>query len=212
MALAFFETPRFPEPLSYGSSGGPQYSTGIAALQSGFEQRVAIWSYPLHAYDASMAIRTRDDVQAIRRFFHLARGRLRGFRFKDWDDYSSTADDRSAPQASDQVLGVGDGVLKVYALAKTYQLEGETQARRITKPVAGSVLVAKDGIPQASGWSVDTATGLVTFTTAPGSGVVVSAGYEFDVPVRFDLDRLRVAADAYGIRSTEIPILELRRL
>ena len=83
--------------------------------------------------------------------------------------------------------------------------------RSITRPVAGSVTVALNGTPQASGWSVSTATGLVTFTTAPAAGLAVTAGFEFDVPVRFDTDTLDVTLDLERLGSiTSIPLLEIR--
>ena len=85
------------------------------------------------------------------------------------------------------------------------------EVRTITKPVAGTVKVYLDGIEQASGWSVDTTTGLVTFGTAPASGVEVTADFDFDVPVRFDTDHMVVTIESYRLHAwQQIPIVELR--
>ncbi len=116
------------------------------------------------------------------------------------------------PTATNQAIGIGDGTTTAFQLVKAYSSGAHTWTRTITKPVTGTVTVALDGIVQASGWSVDTATGLVTFTAAPASGVIVSVGFEFDVPVRFDTDRLDVTHDLERLGSiTSIPLIELRR-
>ena len=78
--------------------------------------------------------------------------------------------------------------------------------------MTGTVRVALGMVEQMSGWSLDATTGVVTFTTAPGSGVIVRAGFEFDVPVRFDTDTLDVTLDIERLGSiTSIPLLEIRR-
>jgi uncharacterized protein (TIGR02217 family) len=67
-------------------------------------------------------------------------------------------------------------------------------------------------VEQMSGWALDTTTGMVTFTTAPANGVIIRAGFEFDVPVRFDTDTLDVTLDIERLGSiTSIPLLEIRR-
>lgn len=208
--MAFIETPRFPETLSYGSAGGPEYLTGVAVLQSGHEQRRSVWSYPRHAYNASFALKTRENVEALRQYFHAMKGRFHGFRFKDWADYTSAANGRDAPDDEDQQIGVGDGATVDFQLVKNYATGTETLVRSIAKPVSGTVVIALNGAPQASGWSVDTTTGIVTFVSPPAGAVVVTAGFEFDVPCRFDTDRLSVTADTYGIQSADVPIVELR--
>lgn len=208
--MAFIETPRFPENLSYGSQGGPGFQTGIAVLQSGHEQRRGVWATPRHQYNASFAVKTVADVETVRDFFQAMRGRLHGFRFKDWNDYTSASDGVSSPSDTDQTIGTGDGAETDFQLVKLYTTGTETLTRTINKPVSATVVVSLDDVGQGSGWSVDTTTGVVTFSAAPGNNVVVKAGYEFDVPVRFDIDVLAVSADTYGIRSADVPIVELR--
>ncbi|HSF96428.1 MAG TPA: DUF2460 domain-containing protein, partial [Thermohalobaculum sp.] len=134
-------------------------------------------------------------------FFRARRGRAHGFRFKDWTDFQALA----------QTLGTGDGANKAFQLVKAYASGGIVESRVIAKPVAGSVAVYLNGAPQGAGWSVDTITGLVTFTLAPANGVAVSADFEFDVPVRFDTDQMEITIETYDLaRWAEIPVVEIR--
>lgn len=170
---------RFPVTVSRGSSGGPVFSTAVVETQSGDSARNARWAMPLHRYDASLAVRRQADWDEIRALFMAARGRWKSFRFKDWADYRATA----AP------IGTADGVLTNFQLAKTYTYDGQTFVRTITKPVAGSVRVYRNAVEVVSGWTVNTGTGLVSFAVAPAAGAM-TADFEFDVPVRFDVDSL----------------------
>jgi len=144
-------------------------------------------------------------------FFEARNGRLYGFRWKDWGDYKSCLPS-GTPSATDQTIGTGDGTTGAFQLVKAYSSGAQTWTRSITKPVAGTVTLALDGVMQNTGWSVDTTTGLVTFTTAPASGATITAGFEFDVPVRFDTDQLDVTHDLERLGSiTSIPLIEVRR-
>ena len=156
-------------------------------------------------------IRRADDLAAVVAFFEARNGRLYGFRFKDWGDHKSCLPS-GAPSPTDQAIGTGDGATTAFQMVKRYASGAQSWTRSITKPVAGTVRVALNGAEQPSGWSVDTATGVVTFSTAPGSGVAISVGFAFDVPVRFDTDALDVTLDLERLGSiTSIPLLEIRR-
>ncbi len=146
-------------------------------------------------------MKTQAQLDALIAFFRARKGRAYGFRFKDWTDY----------QASAQRIGTGNGTLTQFQLVKSYASGGITEPRTIAKPVAGSVNVYKNAVLQTSGVSVDTTSGLVTFTSAPASGVAVTADFAFDVPVRFDTDRLSASLDSYGVNSwTDIPLIEVK--
>ena len=126
----------------------------------------------------------------------------------DVDPYSRATIARSG----ELPIGTGDGITTAFQLVKRYASGSQTWVRAITKPVAGTVRIALDGAEQLGGWSVDTTTGVVTFATAPAEGVAITAGFEFDVPVRFDADALDVTLDLERLGSiTSIPLLELRR-
>ena len=208
--MAFHEV-RFPDNIARGARGGPERRTQIVELSSGDEERNASWANSRRRYDVAYGIRRADDLAAVVAFFEARNGRLHGFRFKDWADYKSGLPSQT-PGPQDQLIGDGDGATTVFQLVKRYISGSQTWTRVIAKPVAGTVRIALGGVEQTSGWSVDTTTGLVSFDTAPASGVAVTAGFEFDVPVRFDTDTLDVTLDLERLGSlTSIPLLEIRR-
>jgi len=208
--MAFHEV-RFPDDISRGARGGPERRTQIVELASGDEERNARWANSRRRYDAAYGIRRADDLAAVVAFFEARNGRLFGFRWKDWADYKSCLPSQT-PSATDQAIGAGDGTTTDFQLIKVYNSGSQSWMRTIAKPVDGTVLVAVDGTEATTGWSVDTTTGLITFTTAPASGAAITAGFEFDVPVRFDTDTLDVTLDIERLGSiTSIPLIEVRR-
>jgi uncharacterized protein (TIGR02217 family) len=209
--MAFHEV-RFPANLSFGSVGGPERRTEIVTLANGFEERNSPWAHSRRRYDAGVGLRSLDDVEALIGFFEARRGQLFGFRWKDWADYRSCGAKRTV-QPDDQGLGIGNGVQTVYPLVKTYRSGQETYVRPIAKPVLGTVRVALDGQPRVEsiGWTVDVTTGLVTFAVPPDRGVIVTAGYEFDVPARFDTDRILTSVASFKAGDVpSVPVVELR--
>lgn len=208
--MAFHEV-RFPENISRGARGGPERRTQIVELASGDEERNASWANSRRRYDVAYGVRRADDLATVVAFFEARNGRLYGFRFRDWADYKSCLPSQ-APAATDQGIGVGDGATNTFQLVKHYASGSQTWTRTIGKPVAGSVTVALDGVEQGASWSVDTTTGIVSFDAAPTAGVTITAGFIFDVPVRFDSDTLDVTLDIERLGSiTSIPLLEIRR-
>ena len=117
--MSFLESPRFPDNIGMNSSGGPQYNTEVVILRSGFEQRNARWTYPLHTYDVASGVKTDTDLGNVIQFFNSVRGRLIGFRYKDWTDYQS-APIGDAVTPTDQTIGTGDGTITDFQLIKTY--------------------------------------------------------------------------------------------
>jgi uncharacterized protein (TIGR02217 family) len=207
----FLESPRFPESLSYQSRGGPRYSTAIVSVRSGVESRNQNWTYPLHIYDAAKDNRSIDEMEILLDYFHVCAGMYYGFRFKDWADYKSASSTiGSTIMDVDQVLGTGDGVTTAFQLRKGYTTGSFTRYRKISKPVAGTVIVALDAVPQSTGWTVDNTTGIITFATAPANNALVTAGFEFDVPVRFASDEFAMSWVEYGLLSVSIPLQEIR--
>ena len=190
--MAFHEV-RFPDNISRGARGGPERRTQIVELASGAEERNASWANSRRRYDVA-----------------YRNGRLHAFRFKDWADFKSCLPSQT-PDPTNQPIGTGNGSATLFQLTKRYTSGAQSWTRAITKPVAGTVTIALNGTAQASGWSVSTTTGLITFTTAPAAGVAITAGFEFDVPVRFDTDALDVTLDLERLGSiTSIPLIELR--
>jgi uncharacterized protein (TIGR02217 family) len=207
--MAFHEV-RFSDAISRGARGGPERRTQIVELASGAEERNASWANSRRRYDVAYGIRRADDLAAVVAFFEARNGRLHGFRFKDWADFKSCLPSQT-PGATNQPIGTGNGSATLFQLTKRYTSGAQSWTRAITKPVAGTVTIAMNGTPQVSGWSVSTTTGLITFTTAPAAGVAITAGFEFDVPVRFETDALDVTLDLERLGSiTSIPLVEIR--
>lgn len=211
--MSFHEI-RFPTNIALGARGGPERRTEIVVLGSGYEERNSPWAHARRRYNAGYGIKSLNNLHTVIAFFENRQGRLHGFRWKDATDYKSSAP-QDAPANNDQVIATGDGVTVSYALQKTYQSGAQTYVRPITKPVAGSVLVAVAGAVQTEGvhFTIDTTTGLITFLagSVPASGQAITAGYEFDVPVRFDTDYLNIDASAFRAGDIpDIPIVEIR--
>ena len=211
--MSFHEI-RFPTHISRGATGGPERRTDVVVMGSGFEERNARWAHARRSYNAGYGVSSLDDLHAVIAFFEERRGRLYGFRWKDHADWKSCAPE-ATPGAADQVLGTGDGSRATFQLVKRYGSLHAPYDRPVTKPVAGSVLVAVGGIAQTDGvdFDLDTVLGTVTFRPGhiPGLASPVTAGFEFDVPVRFDTDRLEV--NLAGFRHgaiPAIPIVEIR--
>ena len=207
--MAAFHDVQFPLAIGLRASGGPEFATQVSTSSSGYEQRNAGWSDARLRFDAGVGVRSEADLRALLAFFRARRGRANGFRFTDPFDHSSRDDDDAPPTAVDQRLGTGDGVTTRFALVKQYGADAEPYARRITRPQAGSVVVAVDALA-ATGWTVADL-GYVDFAVPPASGAVVTAGFTFDVPVRFDTDRIDVGAS--GWRSGDapsVPLVEVR--
>lgn len=205
-----FDDILFPLEISRQSVAGPEFSTEVTETAGGFERRNQNWEGGRLRFNVAPGVRMRDDHETLLGFFRCRAGRARGFRFRDWTDDRS-CDLALSPGATDQQLGTGDGAIQFFQLRKAYSSGAITQWRKITRPVAGSVLVALGGIAQGSGWSVDVDTGLVSFTAPPAAGVVVTAGFRFDVPARFDTDRLEpvwMFPDAY--QAPDLPVIEIR--
>lgn len=198
---AEFHEVLFPTDVARGARGGPARLTEIVTLASGREHRNARWADSRRRYDAGLGIRTLDALHAVLTFFEERRGRLIGFRFRDRTDDRSGAPS-AQPAPTDQPIGTGDGETTVFALAKTYGTANPYR-RLIAKPVAGSVRVAIGGIEQTGGVSVDHARGFVAFASAPEAGAEITAGFRFDVPVRFDTDSLDIDLSAF--EAGEVP-------
>lgn len=157
-------------------------------------------------------MRSLDDMDAVIAFYEARRGPLVGFRWKDWTDYKSCLPSLG-PDYLDQEIGVGDDVTTTFQLCKAYRSGDETYCRDIRKPVVHTVLIGMggDALVEGTHYTVDLATGIVTFDVAPGEGAVITAGYEFDVPVRFDADRLEMShASFVAGEIPSIPVVELR--
>lgn len=211
--MSFHEI-RFPTGISRGAQGGPERRTDVVVLGSGFEERNSRWLASRRSYDAGYGVRSLDALHEVIAFFEERRGRFHGFRWRDHADWKSVAPGAQTT-AFDQAIGVGDGTARTFQLRKTYGALHAPFVRDIVKPVAGSVKIAVNGTIRAQGthFSVDATSGAVVFVEneAPATGAVVTAGFEFDVPVRFDTDKLEINLSGFQSGAIpRIPIVEIR--
>jgi uncharacterized protein (TIGR02217 family) len=209
-----FHEVRFPTSISNRSMAGSERRTQIVALGSGHEERNSSWANSRRLYDAGYGVRSLDDLYQVVEFFEERRGRLYGFRWKDRLDCKSCKPSQT-PAATDQVIGAGDGSMAQFQLCKTYGGAHAPWRREVKKPVAGSVRLAVDGqeLSAPGDFSVDDKTGIVTFASSaiPAPGALVTAGFEFDAPVRFDDDVLKVNLEQFDAgQIPSIPIREIR--
>ena len=204
-----FDDVRFPPQISRGSTGGPERRTEIVVTGSGAEERNSRWADSRRRYNAGFGVKSLDDIHLVVAFFEERRGRLHGFRWKDHLDFTSGLPG-AAVTATDQAIGTGDGTATRFQLVKRYGTGLRDYLRSITKPIAGSVRVAVNG-QEVTGFTLDGLTGVVTLAAAPVPGATVTAGFAFDVPVRFDTDELRINLSQFaGGDIPDIPIVEIR--
>ncbi|WOI55007.1 DUF2460 domain-containing protein [Palleronia sp. LCG004] len=207
-----FHDVRFPTDLSFGAIGGPERRTEIVTLANGFEERNTPWAHSRRRFDAGLGLRSLEDIEKVIAFFEARRGQLHGFRWKDWSDF------RSCPAGSeiasdDQQIGIADGTTREFQLTKAYGEGDAAYVRPIQKPVAGSVRIGIDGerLEVGEGHSVDFETGRVLFDAAPKAGAKITAGFEFDIPVRFDTDRIATSIATFQAGEIpDIPVVEVR--
>lgn len=207
-----FHDVQFPDDIAYGTRGGPGFKTDIVEVDSGAEERIARWSHARRRYDVAYGVRRHDQLSTLIDFYHAREGAANGFRFKDYSDFTTASNHRGAHTATDEVLGTGDGTTVAFQIVKRYSSGFQTYVRTIEKPVFGTTLVALDGTPQASGWTVDTTTGVITFAVAPALNVQVTAGCEFDVPVRFEAstdDWLSIDYEDYSFGNAAPALIEI---
>jgi uncharacterized protein (TIGR02217 family) len=195
----------FPIEIGLRARGGPRFSTTITESASGHESRNINWSQARRVYDAAPGIRSQADLKTLLQFFEARQGRAFAFRYRDpLDDGSAASGDAVSPQ--DQQIGIGDGLQTSFPLVKHYG----AQQRRISHPVAGTVMVAVEGAPQAQGWALGDG-GIINFVQAPVAGAVVTAGFRFDVPVRFGDDALELSLASYQAGDIgNVALIEVR--
>jgi uncharacterized protein (TIGR02217 family) len=202
--MAFHDV-SLPEDFEYQGISGAGFSTIVQETASGHEFRVARQSQGRHRFRLRKALQTPTQAQAIKAFGLGRRGSLHSFRLKDWADYSTATDGKSAPSSTDTIIGTGNGTVNTFQLIKVYDPTGAAPYQRtITLPVSNTVTVSVDGVTLAASDFTVSSTGEVTLDQTPSTGVVVRAGCEFDVPVRFEsnVDQLmQLQADAFDVWS-----------
>lgn len=209
--MSFHEI-QFPPAISLGSSGGPERKTEVVTLSNGYEERNAVWQHSRRRYDAGVGMASLDDLADVVAFFEARMGRLYAFRWKDWADHKSCGPSEVV-SSSDQILGTSDGATTRFPLRKAYTSGGQTYWRTISKPVSETVIVAVNGLQleEFEDFEVDLASGEVEIMAPMVLGAVVTAGFEFDVPARFDLDVIETNVASFSAgQIPNIPVIEVR--
>jgi|SRR5882672_2324906 len=214
--MAFLETPRFPDAIAFKAVGGPGYSTSILPLKSGFEQRNQQWAAGRMSWDVGQVTKTLTQFGPLLSYFRAVNGKTHGFRFKDFSDFTDSMPSGSGASGVLGLSGLGDGVTTVFQMVKNYTVGALTDQRLIRKPISGTCAFFDAGSPVTPS-AVDYTTGLVSFSGAPTAGHALTWTGEFDVPVRFDIDKMNYeivnrqgAGGQLLIAWATIPIIELR--
>lgn len=206
--MTFLETPRFPTDIANGSQGGPVRKVDVVKLVSGFTHRDSIWADSLKVFDIGYGIKSLNDVDSVVNFWEAVGGNLYGFRFKDHADFKSCPP-MNTPANTDQVLGTGDGIKTAFQLVKKYEKGALSYTKDIKKPVSGTVICSLNG-SSTSSFTVDTTTGIVTFGSPPANGVIVRAGFEYDLPCCFGVAELFIDKNFKNGNISSLPIEEIK--
>jgi uncharacterized protein (TIGR02217 family) len=174
------------ERVSLGFRGGPTFSTDKLVMVNGQERRMQNRDVAIHVYTWNYQNTSRDIHASLKEFWFDRRGDFKSWLLKDHADYSATA----------EPTGVGTGALTTFQLIKTYTAGSNPYQRTIRHIKSGTLTVYVDGVAQTptTHYTVSS-TGLVTFVSAPANGALVTASFEFYVPVRFDGDRFQSIVD-----------------
>jgi uncharacterized protein (TIGR02217 family) len=194
---------RFPEDISLGAIGGPEYRTEILSAVSGLEYRFIRWGSSRARYNISYGIKTKEHMDQFIAFFRAKKGRAVGFRFKDWTDY----------KAENQRLLVIDGSNKNFQIIKRYLSGEEEEVRVITKPVRDTLkIVNNNKILTSADYEIDYNKGIISLLRPiEGSDKDLFATFEFDVPVRFDSDHLQILLEGRDLFSCKnISLVEIK--
>jgi uncharacterized protein (TIGR02217 family) len=181
-------------------TSSPRFNTTITQVSSAAEHRNQNWLNPLHAFKASGAVRCHDQLEDLLDHWMVMRGPLYTFPMQDPLDFASRRLQKAnlAPTiaGTDQVLGIADGINRTFQLVKKYERAGESYTRPITLPIVESVIVMINAIDSDDSgspggpYTVDIVreSGEVIFDHAPPNGTIITAGFLFDVQVRFLAD------------------------
>ena len=202
MSSIIIDNIRLPDNIEQGAKGGPTFKTDVLTTSGGYETTNQKWSLPRQVWDIGYGVSNKADLKAVIDFFHGRRGRARGFRFKNWLNYKVTG----------QSIATADGSTTTFQLKRTIADTVHPLDIDVTLPVSGTVKIYENGTDtNGAGWTVDTTTGVVTYAVAPANGVVITADFEYDIPVRFASDKLDIDMEwECAISIPSIPIVEVR--
>lgn len=214
----------------------PMFNTTIVGGKNRQEVRNANWQDPLHTYNAAFGVNNYADIQTLKTFFYLAKGKESSFLVEvDLDNSVETF-----TEVREAVLGIGNE--QAFQIHKEYTEDGDTYDRDIIKVYdadypteAENVILRHNGVERSyvkwqgsrgattvdpyNEYTVDPDLGLIYFDALTGGATVDFTVARFFVPVRFDTDKLPITMltkwlTAGGIKSNvkipDIPLVEVR--
>lgn len=182
---------RLPSKLKFGQISGPGYSTQVVTTAGGFRYSNQYWANPLRRYQIDTEHAGIAESQSFSDFQHaVAQGRQNIWLANDLADNASAGGPWPRYAVTAAQFAVADASVLVYQLFKPYVFGSKTYERKITNPnsdVSGAVKIFVNGA-QDSGAAIDYSTGLVTLSSHPNNGDLLTWIGTFDVPCRFDED------------------------
>ena len=189
--------------LAWSVTKSPTFQTRIQRAASGRELRALDYPYPLWQFTLVFDLLRDnpaagyDELRTLMGFFMLCQGAFGNFLFRD------PSDDRVAGQQ----IGVGNASTTVFQLQRAMgaTLAGGGFQEPILAPNVVSAIYL-NGITQSpANYSVDPNTGLVSFVTAPGSELIISADFSYYFRCRF-------VADSYTFENFMFQLWQLKQL
>lgn len=182
---------RLPTEIAIKMSGGPEFSTTISECVGGIEYRNINWPKPRNRYTISKTLCTKQEISLIQNWFRISAGKANGFRFKDPLDH----------QSENEFIAKANGQDKEFQLIKSYSIGSYKNIREIKKPASKTVYIYLDGKKAQA--KIDLSKGIIIFNEPPINGQVITANFEFDIPVRFDSDLLQISCAANNLFIVE---------
>lgn len=198
---------------AYGYSRRMLYRTTVVASDSGMTERNSRWTYPLHVFGLPLNNRTQSEIEEIIAYFHAARGAGNTFNFLDRTEDRTCALNID-PASDDATLGTATASQTDFQLIKTYIAGGNTQSRKITRPIEASVLIEVDGTPKTvtTDYTIESG-GIIRFNSGLTGGEVVKGGCRFYVPVAFADDDVSITIHNYSggyVGDAVVELVEVR--
>jgi uncharacterized protein (TIGR02217 family) len=174
--------------LAWSVTKAPRFATRIQRAVNGRELRLLDQPYPIWTWTLTYSLlRDKwdargagglgagyDELRTMAGFFLQQQGAFQPFLFGDPTDDTVTA----------QPIGTGNSSASVFQLVRSMGGSAEP----MTAPNTVSTIYF-NGVRQApAGYAVDAATGLVTFTTPPPAGQLITADFTYRFRVRFSDD------------------------
>ncbi len=195
-----FDEVRFPEDISFGAVGGPVFNNEVIETLSGNEMRNATQTLAKRRYRINYAMKDKEEKELLLNFFHARNGKSKGFRFKDWSDFT----------VKKEFLGFYHPDKTLFQFRKTYKSGASKYVRKISKVVKDSVHIYVNDQEIRKGFHICYNTGTLCFVNKMKLGNKIHASFEFDVPVRFDVDYLPIVCEKGDLFSCkDLQLIEI---